>query len=262
MRVLNRELLELPERWEEKAQAARDAGDEQIDSHANVWQECKPCLKRVSHDKCFYCEVKQIRSDNAVDHFRPKKHYPWSAFDPLNYRFACNFCNSRRRDTENNRTGGKGDFFPLIIEDRRATCSEEEENEAPVLLDPYNADDPGLLDFTDDGQPTPTYSQEEHQNRYRRASESIRLYHLNHHDLVDRRIALAAEITRIVRIAIRLFPKTELGDADVDAAFKNHLQTLAEFIRPDAELSAFARRMLEGYRDKAWVRGILATVNG
>ncbi len=261
MRVLNKDLLELPEGWEERAQAARDAGPSEVDSHASVWQECKPHLKKISHDKCFYCEVTQVRSDNAVDHFRPKKHYPWSAFDPFNYRFACTYCNSRRKDIENGRTGGKGEYFPLLVEDMRATCCEEECNEAPVLLDPYKPDEPALIDFGDDGRPIPAYTKEEHSNRHRRAAESIRLYHLDHQDLVDKRLALAAEITRIVNVTIRQFPKTEMGDPDIDASFKDNIRKLATLICQESELSSFARRMLDGYRDNAWVQGILRTVN-
>lgn len=261
MRVLNKDLLELPNGWEERAQAARNAGPAAIDENASVWQECKPCLKKLSHDKCFYCEVKQIRSDNAVDHFRPKKLYPWSAFDPLNYRFACTYCNSRRKDIKNNRTGGKGEYFPLLVDEHRATCFEEECNEAPLLLDPYKDDEPALIDFGDDGRPIPTYGKDEHANRHRRAEESIRLYHLDHQDLVDKRVALAAKITSIVKTTIRQFPKTEMGDPDIDSSFKENIRQLAELIRPESELSSFARRMLDGYRDNGWVQGILRTVS-
>lgn len=261
MRVLNKDLLELPEGWEERAQAARDAGPAEVNNNASLWQECKPCLKRISYNKCFYCEVKQIRSDNAVDHFRPKKHYPWSAFDPLNFRFACTYCNSRRKDIENGRTGGKGDYFPLLVEDNRATCCEEECNEAPVLLDPYQSDEPSLIDFTDDGRPIPTFTSDQHVNRHRRAAESIRLYHLDHQDLVDKRLTLAAEITSIVETTNRLFPKTEAGDPDVDSAFKENVRLLGRMMLPDAELSSFARRMLDGYRHYVWVPGILRTLN-
>jgi len=260
MREIDLANLELPDGWEGRAQVAIDAGAAQVNSHAAVWQECKKPLKKLSHDKCYYCEIIQERSDDAVDHFRPKSLYPWSAFSADNYRFACTYCNSRRRDVENNRTGGKGDNFPLVDEDRRATCCDEEDNESPILLDPCQSDEPGLIDFDDDGKPVPTYSKEEHEVRNMRAETSIQLYHLHHQDLVDRRLALAAKITRKVRAAERLFPQTEQGDAAIDASFKEHVRSLAELIRPEAELSSFARRMLDGYRGLTWVRGILRTV--
>ena len=260
MREIDLDNLALPDGWADKAQAAFRAGIAKVNTHAAVWQECKAPLKKLSHDKCYYCEIVQERSDDAVDHFRPKSLYPWSAFNAKNYRFSCTYCNSRRRDIENNRTGGKGDHFPLLDETRRATCCHEEENESPLLVDPCQSDEPGLIDFDDSGQPVPTYAENEHEVRNRRAAISIRLYHLDHQDLVDRRKTLAAIITRKIRAAERLFPRTEQGDPEIDASFKEHVRSLAELIRPEAELSSFARRMLDGYRDIAWVRGILRSV--
>lgn len=260
MREINIDNLELPDGWVIKAQTAIQAGVGQMQNHASVWQECKEPLKSLSNDKCFYCETIQERSDDAVDHFRPKSLYPWSAFKTTNYRFSCTYCNSRRRDIENNRLGGKGNHFPLLREDMRATCFDEEEYESPLLVDPCQPDEPGLIDFDDAGQPVPAYSEAEHRVRNLRAVTSIRLYHLDHQDLVDRRTVLAAKITRKVRAAERLFPRTEQGDADIDASFKEHIKSLAEMIRPEAELSSFARRMLDGYRDVLWVRGILRSV--
>jgi len=260
MREISLDDLTLPEGWDARAAAALEAGEANVNAHSSVWQECKLPLKKLSYDKCFYCEIVQERSDDAVDHFRPKSLYPWSAFEAKNYRFACTFCNSRRRDIENNRTGGKGEDFPLLDESKRATCCEEEEDESPILVDPCKSDEPGLIDFDDSGQPIPTYAEDEHKTRCLRAEASIRLYHLDHQDLVDRRKTLAASITRKVRTAERLFPKTELGDAAIDASFKEHVKSLAELVKPQSELSSFARRMLDGYRSIAWVRGILLTI--
>ena len=98
MREINIDNLELPDGWVIRAQAAIQADVGQMQNHASVWQECKEPLKSLSNDKCFYCETIQERSDDAVDHFRPKSLYPWSAFKISNYRFSCTYCNSRRRD--------------------------------------------------------------------------------------------------------------------------------------------------------------------
>ena len=260
MREVDLDNLVLPDGWAERAQIAIQAGIEQVNAHAGVWQECKEPLKKLSHDKCYYCEIVQERSDDAVDHFRPKSLYPWSAFDANNYRFACTYCNSRRRDIENDRIGGKGNHFPLLTGTNRATCCHEEKNESPLLVDPCESAEPGLIDFDDSGRAVPTYAEDEHEVRNIRAAISIRLYHLDHQDLVDRRKALAAIVTRKVCAAERLFPRTEQGDPEVDASFKEHVRSLAELIRPEAELSSFARRMLDGYRSIAWVCGILRSV--
>lgn len=37
-----------------------------------VWRDLKDGLANLLHDKCWYCETAVDRSDNAVDHFRPK----------------------------------------------------------------------------------------------------------------------------------------------------------------------------------------------
>ncbi len=257
MHVINLDQLQLPDDWQERASVAIAEGPDKIADHADLWRELKKPLKALSHNKCYYCEIYQERSDGTVDHFRPKKKYPWSAFLPINYRFACTYCNSRRTDEDNERTGGKGDNFPLADENKRASCYEEEAVESPVLLDPCNPNEPGLLDFDETGAPLPTYSEEEHAGRHKRAEVSIRLYHLDHADLVDKRKTLAIGIARKIRAAERLFPQTEAGDADIDASFSEHVRSLADCISESAELSAFARRILAGYRHLRWVDGLL-----
>jgi uncharacterized protein (TIGR02646 family) len=257
MREIRQDVLNLPQDWEVRAQAAQHGSDAR---KASLWAECKAPLKAISFNKCFYCEMIQERSDGAVDHFRPKSRYPWSALDFRNYRFSCTFCNSRRTDPCNDRVGGKGDFFPLFDENQRATCFEEEDSETPLLLDPCKPGEPSLIDFDDTGMPVPTYSTEEHAGRNSRAEISIELYHLNHQDLVDYRVVLAELLVRKIRAAEKLFPLTEIGHAEIDASFNEHIQCLTEAIRPNAQLSVFARRILDGHRDKPWISGILRTV--
>ncbi len=261
MREVKLESIVLPRGWELKAQRAIEAGHQHVNKHDGVWKACKGPLKALSHDKCYYCEIVQERSDNAVDHFRPKSLYPWSAFRWNNYRFACTYCNSRRRDSENDRTGGKGDNFPLLDMNKRATCLEEEEEECPLLLDPCQPDDPGLIDFDESGEPSPTYSREESETRHLRAVVSIRLYHLDHQDLVDRRKALANKLVRIINVADKLLPHAEKGIPGVDASFQEHIRSLAEAIQPEAELSSFSRRILEGYRYLRWIQNLIEKVS-
>jgi hypothetical protein len=105
-----------------------------------------------------------VRSDNAVDHYRPKsrvaecpKHpgYWWLAFDWTNYRFSCTFCNSLRRDDQTESLGGKKDRFPLRDESRRAFGPDDTlDDEEPVLLDPTWFGDPPILWFDEDGRAT------------------------------------------------------------------------------------------------------------
>jgi uncharacterized protein (TIGR02646 family) len=259
MRYINLDQLKFPNGWQARADAAIADEHEKINDHSDVWRDLKQPLMTLSHRKCYYCEIVQERSDGAVDHFRPKSKYPWSAFSHANYRFACTFCNSVRTDEESKKTGGKGDKFPLLDEAKRATCCEEEANESPILLDPCKPDEPGLIDFDETGKPVPTYSEETHAGRYGRANESIKLYHLDHADLVDKRKTLAVSIKRKIDAADRLFPQTESGNVDIDNSFSEHVRSLANYISEGAELSAFARRILAGRRDVLWIESLLCS---
>jgi len=86
-----------------------------IKARASLWQEAGKALRKVSARKCWYCEARQDRSDMPVDHFRPKNRvaecpehpgYHWLAFDWRNYRYACTYCNSHRRDVDHGTAGG------------------------------------------------------------------------------------------------------------------------------------------------------------
>lgn len=43
-----------------------------INDRSALWSDLKTALREVSHRKCWYCESREDRSDNAVDHYRPK----------------------------------------------------------------------------------------------------------------------------------------------------------------------------------------------
>ena len=53
-----------------------------------IWTELKPVLASLSDGKCWYTEAKDRVSYWEVDHFRPKKVYPWLAFDWANFRLC------------------------------------------------------------------------------------------------------------------------------------------------------------------------------
>jgi hypothetical protein len=153
----------LPNGWDQQAQQAENAvapaqpndRPAAINEHSQVWQGLKATLKRASHEKCWYCESVDIRSDNAVDHFRPKnavaecsdhEGYWWLAFKWENFRFCCTFCNCRRVNQATGHAGGKADHFPLKDEGRRARSPGDDlEDEEPMLLDPSSSADPGHL---------------------------------------------------------------------------------------------------------------------
>lgn len=245
--------------WRQKAEAATDAvrnGTKKPGDLAQIWADLKQELADLSHKKCWYCESRQMRADNAVDHFRPKSKYPWRAFSIENFRFSCTFCNSRRTNPETDEVGGKGDFFPLFDGSPRATNEAEIASEQPVLLDPCIAADVGLLDFRADGTPCPV--QPLHPITNKRVCESIKLYSLDHPDLNEQRRVLWLGLEEWINRADRLYPRVQNGgDAEIDQAFQGFVESLARSIDDRAELSAFARRMIKTHRTKPWIEQLL-----
>ncbi len=260
MRVINIAHLRCPDDWDEKAAKAKRVvkeGRKTVNAQCKIWQKLKDALAECSYNKCWYCEIKQERSDNTVDHFRPKSLYPWLAFDKSNFRYSCTYCNSRRTNPETGETEGKGDVFPLLDGTPRATEEGQEANESPLLLDPCMAQDPGLLDFLENGRPCPKYP--DHPIRKLRAETSIQLYHLDHPDLVEKRRVLAADLKESIKKAERLFPRCDTGDPAINDAFHAIIIQLHDAMTDEAELATFARKFIAGFRDQEWVEELLFT---
>jgi len=264
MRYINNLTLSVPLGWDNEAtRATNDVINNAISpsDRGQVWRNLKDKLSDVSHKKCWYCEIIQERSDNAVDHFRPKSMYPWLAFDKRNLHFACTYCNSKRRNPDTGETEGKGNLFPLLDESRRATNPGEETREVPLLLNPTEPNDPGLLDFyVDDGRPCPRYKEEDYEIRFRRADVSIKLYHLDHPVLIEKRKNLSLNISDKIEAANALFGTVDQGNPDTDRAFNTIVRELADAMSEKSELSAFARKVIAGKREYDWVEALLEKI--
>lgn len=258
MRFIDIAYVQEPEGFVARVAAAIAAGEANIGDHSVVWRDCKENLKSASHKKCFYCEMHDSRSDGTVDHYRPKSKYKWAAFRLNNFRFACTFCNSRRTDKATGEVGGKGDDFPLLDENSRATCEAEEVNEYPLLLDPCKAADPIQIDFHTDGSAVPKYTNEA-DVRKKRAEKSIKSYHLNHSQLTEARRRLAIELSEKISTAQRALPNCTADNAAALELFENAVLDLQRAIKPEAELSVFARRVLQTQRNNPLVDEVLAT---
>jgi len=271
VRYINIADITLPQDWEFRAQKvmdelanATDASERKriVKRRASLWSEIKQSLDELSESKCWYCESEQSRSDNAVDHFRPKgkvaecedhEGYWWLAFDWRNYRLSCTFCNSSRVDAKKGDTGGKQDYFPIFNEDSRAKQSTDDISlEQPCLLDPTNPDDPGLLwyDYSE-GRALPKYAEDEDEQKFKRAKISIQLYHLNHTKIEEKRKVLYNEIVDLVDIGSESLRKiTEYRNTDPDGynyARQNAtvvLRRLRFLLSPKAELSTVTRAYL------------------
>jgi uncharacterized protein (TIGR02646 family) len=131
-----------------KAEAASQPDDQSrqaiIARKSAIWRELRPVLEQLSDGKCWYSEARDKVSYWEVDHYRPKKLYPWLAFDWRNLRLCGGKPNRRKTDE-----------FPLENEASRASAAyPDTRGEHPLLLDPICWSDPDLLTFKADGEPT------------------------------------------------------------------------------------------------------------
>lgn len=131
-----------------EGEAAAKGNDEArqkfIAKKSTIWRELKPALESASNGKCWYSEARDKVSYWEVDHYRPKKLYPWLAFDWKNFRLCGGKPNRKKTDE-----------FPLEDESCRASLASPEIGaERPLLLDPIVWGDPELLTFKADGEPT------------------------------------------------------------------------------------------------------------
>lgn len=242
--------------WDIDAAAAEVAvqGGTNVNVYGSVWRATKDRLQKASHGKCWYCESRQERSDNAVDHFRPKSIYPWLAFKLSNFRYACTFCNSIRTNPETGESSGKGNLFPLFNAPR-ATNAATLNAEDFVLLDPCRGSDPGLLDFRADGTPCPKYPNQA--KRCERAEKSIRYYHLDHPELIESRRQLSLQIEHWVDGADAIYNSSDLDAPNIERAFSRFAENICRAIAEGSEFSVFARRIVDGYRDRPWIEDLL-----
>jgi len=91
----------------------------------------KPKLVSLLENRCPICERKISHSDsnaNVIEHYRPKAHYWWLAYDYENYTLACSTCNL-----------SKSDKFPLYENQINVEYSNRSEitNEKPLLINPF-----------------------------------------------------------------------------------------------------------------------------
>lgn len=256
MRKIDPNLIAADGDWDAKAVAAEVAVrcGMKVADFADVWRSAKERLKEVSRGKCWYCEARQERSDNAVDHFRPKSLYPWLAFKLHNFRYACTFCNSIRTNPDTGESEGKGDHFPLFAPPR-ATNDGELSGEDFVLLDPCRGGDPGLLDFKEDGLPCAKHADQI--KRKERAEKSIHYYHLDHPELNEARRLLALQIRAWIDGADALYAKLDQGNPKNEHAFSRFAESICRTLADRAEFSVFARRVVEGFRDRPWIEDLL-----
>lgn len=268
MRYVDRTKLVKPAGWLVRAQTATQTVLNGADpnDYGNVWRDLKDGLANLLHDKCWYCESSVDRSDNAVDHFRPKGKvsdaanlhtgYRWLAFDESNFRYACTYCNSRRKDLENGTAGGKSDRFPLVNEAQRVYAVGSVAAEQPLLLDPCELADWRLLGcHQENGQPCAASADPVAKQR---AEVSIEIYHLHYEPTCKRRHMAAVQLMADVDEGKRLF-ELVTQDPKRAADFKSVAGRLRRAIDREFPYSGDMHFLLRGQRNDAhpWIQELL-----
>lgn len=263
MRYINLKNIELPEGWSEKAAnlskqlvAASQEDKKAIIENHPIWKELFVPLSKLSNGKCWYSEAKDVMSDRDVDHFRPKNEaknvdgilradeegYWWLAFDYENFRFSSQYSNQLRKDKFNpeKETRGKWVYFPLfegsICAKSKPRCQDEE----IMLLDPCDEDDPPLLTFDSKGKAIPNAAAILEPREGVRVNTSIKIYHLDHSPLEEKREQLWDFCQRMID-EIR---KITNASQEVSNFGRNRVKFLKDEIKKltskDVELSAVA----------------------
>lgn len=181
----------------------------------------------LSHDKCWYSEACELFSYYHVDHFRPKNHYWWLAYDWQNYRLCGSVGNVTKRIS-----------FPLQNETHRAVgpgsalC-----DEIVYLLDPTQPDDYMLLTFDESGHAQPTAT--EGSWSFQRAETTIEIIDLNYVPLIEGRKQIWQKSLRLINQAQRLIE--ELPSASNKIQLKSIIEDIKTMVSEKADLSMTAR---------------------
>ena len=263
--------LNIPPKWKEKAERfteeLKNISEAErsnfMEQNSRIWRRLKQELKKISHNKCWYCETKMPRADFHVDHHRPKNRvknkdgteepgYWWLAFDHRNFRLACSYCNCPHTGTDGI-TRGKSDQFPLHPSSTRASSPDSNlDDEMPFLLDPVNLADPSQLWFQDDGRACPKYSEADgflHQ----RAKVTIDVLNLNDIKIVETRKELSNRCIKLIERGDNAFAQYRKGSPTGRIQFETVIREIQELIQSSAEFSAAARACFRGSAYD-WVR--------
>jgi uncharacterized protein (TIGR02646 family) len=266
--------LNVPKEWKEEAEHLAEQlrsippaeRARFINQHSYIWRRLKRELERISHNKCWYCEAKNTRSNSQVDHHRPKNKiknehetdepgYWWLAFDHRNFRLACNYCNCPHKGKDGI-IRGKSNQFPLLPASTRATNpNSNTDDEEPLLLDPTNPLDPPLLWFVDDGKACPR-ELDEASSLNLRAKETIEILNLNDCKIMEARRDLWVRCINLIDRADTAFVKYKSSSPTGRKEFEIVIREILRLVDPSSEFSATARAFFRGSA-REWVKEII-----
>jgi len=224
--------------WLAKADAAKCEAAAKPDDEAQqtfiagksaIWRELRPSVEHLSNGKCWYTEARDKVSFWEVDHYRPKKLYPWLAFDWRNFRLCGGKPNRKKTDE-----------FPLQDESSRASAgSPDVSNERPLLLDPVRWGDPDLLTFKADGEPTCAIPADE--MTVRRVNETVSALGLDSEILCEERRAKWRTCeTKLKKLRELVERARQRENADAAEFSRELCRDIAELYDGHAEFTATA----------------------
>ena len=232
-----------------------------IDSNSDYWKKLKEHYAKLSSNKCWYTEAKEVASHYHMEHFRPKakviklkkdctiqttnsaESYWWLAFDWKNYRLSASIPNTT-----------KSNYFPLKPGTNAATCEAELETEWPGLIDPTDEQDVYLITFDEDGKVYPTCPEDTWDAD--RGRLSIRVYGLNNISLIDARKEVQQTCNRLINSIIRIQKDYALTNStQYKKEFKDKIKELRKMTMPDAEFSAVANCYVRNHSEQ-FIRNI------
>jgi hypothetical protein len=232
-------------------QAARHAI---IDANEAFWGRLREWLLKLSENKCWYSEARDIFSVLEVEHYRPKKRckrvprghvldgYWWLTFYWRNYRLCGKIGNAK-----------KGDFFPLANGSPVAARNGPSyHNEIPMLLDPAKAGDVALLTFNEDGACSHHFDATAFEAK--RVLETVTRLNLDYGRLRKARQRIWKRCRDLIQDCreVALQMGSVPGPADRERLDRN-AEELSRMVRRDAEFSGVAKACLLK-SDLSWVR--------
>ncbi|MER9241252.1 hypothetical protein [Mesorhizobium sp. M0633] len=238
MKYVYLDISKIEGKWAEKAAAAlkqafeiADPGERRkfINGKAAIWSELKPVLDSANNGKCWYSEAREKVSYFEVDHYRPKKIYPWLAFEWKNFRLCGGKPNRKKLDK-----------FPLENEASRASTWAVSCNaERPLLLDPTVLSDPDLLTFSDQGEPV--CSKPDDSSAVSRVNSTVPTYGLDSEILCDERRAKWRKCTeKLTKLQAIVEDKRHQENSDAADFSSDLCKDIAELFDDASEFTATA----------------------
>lgn len=269
MRYIDTSSIDVPDDWLDLAKA--DLGN----NYPSLWSYFKLAIETLVTKKCWYSESCNIGSINPIDHFRPKANkvkafsskygsldksvwskmnfkgrvgYPYLKFEFSNYRYTCDIVNSsNKKETLDNTTKGKSNFFPLKLNSPLGTTLENINGEQICLLDPCNMTDPGYLTFNEFGKINPHIAALDTSWEYCKVLISIEIYHLHYPNFIEKRKELWDYCKERIELADRIYIKTA-KTLEEEACLSAYIKELNKKISKSSEFSAVAIDCISFYK--------------